>query len=50
MNSVVAGLLAPALWDSTLTLAFGMTGLLLLGGLSSFAYQRVVRAGKARRA
>jgi len=40
MNSVAAGAIAPALWDSTVTLAFGMTGLMLLGALSSFAHYR----------
>lgn len=43
MNSVAAGLIAPALWDSTRTLALGMGGLLLLGTLASFAHQRVAR-------
>ena len=43
MNSVIAGLIAPALWDSTRTLAFGMAGLLVLGGLSSFAHYRLTR-------
>ncbi|MEO8411100.1 MAG: Bcr/CflA family drug resistance efflux transporter, partial [Propionivibrio sp.] len=47
MNSVVAGLLAPALWDSTLTLAFGMTGLLLLGGWSSWQHHRRVQGQSA---
>lgn len=46
MNSVAAGLIAPALWDSTRTLALGMGGLLLLGGLSSLTYQRVSRHAK----
>jgi DHA1 family bicyclomycin/chloramphenicol resistance-like MFS transporter len=34
-NALVAGLLAPALWGSTATLALGMGGLLLLGILAT---------------
>lgn len=39
-NAVAAGLIAPALWDSALTLALGMAGLLLLGAGAAWAHQR----------
>ncbi|MCL2635688.1 MAG: multidrug effflux MFS transporter [Betaproteobacteria bacterium] len=39
-NSLVAALIAPALWGATLNLALGMTGLMLLGGLAALAHQR----------
>jgi DHA1 family bicyclomycin/chloramphenicol resistance-like MFS transporter len=39
-NSLAAGLIAPALWASTLNLAFGMAGLMLLGGVAALAHQR----------
>ena len=39
-NAVVAALIAPALWGSTLTLALGMGGLMLLGGVSAWLLQR----------
>jgi DHA1 family bicyclomycin/chloramphenicol resistance-like MFS transporter len=39
-NAAVAGLLAPALWASTLHLALGMGGLMLLGGMAAWAHQR----------
>lgn len=39
-NSLSAALIAPALWGSTLTMAFGMTGLLLVGALSALLHQR----------
>lgn len=39
-NAVVAGLIAPALWGSTLTLALGMGGLMLTGGVSAWLHQR----------
>jgi DHA1 family bicyclomycin/chloramphenicol resistance-like MFS transporter len=39
-NALAAGVIAPALWGSTLTLAFGMGGLLLLGGISAWLHQR----------
>jgi DHA1 family bicyclomycin/chloramphenicol resistance-like MFS transporter len=38
-NSLAAGLIAPALWASTLNLAFGMAGLMLLGGIAALAHQ-----------
>ena len=40
-HSMVAGLLAPALWGSTITLAFGMAGLLLLGIMLTWLHHRV---------
>ena len=36
-NSLAAALIAPALWGSTLTLALGMAGLMLLGGIAALA-------------
>lgn len=39
-NSLGAALIAPALWGSTLTLALGMAGLLLLGGFAALAHRR----------
>ncbi|UCV11709.1 multidrug effflux MFS transporter [Dechloromonas denitrificans] len=39
-NSLAAGLIAPLLWGSTLTLALGMGGMLLLGGLAALAHQK----------
>ena len=38
-NAVAAGLIAPALWGATLTLALGMGGLMLLGALAAWAHQ-----------
>ncbi len=40
-NGLVAALIAPALWTSTLTLSFGMTGLMLTGGLAALLHQRL---------
>lgn len=39
-NAAAAGVLAPLLWSSTLGLALGMGGLLLLGGAAAWAYHR----------
>jgi DHA1 family bicyclomycin/chloramphenicol resistance-like MFS transporter len=39
-NAFAAGIIAPALWGSTLTLALGMSLLLLLGGVSAWLHQR----------
>ena len=39
IGALAAAVLVPLLWDSTVTLAGGMTGLLLLGG-SAFALSR----------
>lgn len=40
-NGLAAALIAPALWSSTLNLALGMGGLLLLGGLAAIAHQKL---------
>ncbi|KAB2928308.1 MAG: multidrug effflux MFS transporter [Dechloromonas sp.] len=39
-NSLAAALIAPALWASTLSLALGMAGLMLIGGLAALAHQK----------
>ncbi|MEI7611501.1 MAG: multidrug effflux MFS transporter [Betaproteobacteria bacterium] len=39
-NGLVAGMIAPALWGSTLTLALGMGGLMLFGAVSAWLHQR----------
>ena len=43
-NSITAALIAPLLWDSTLTLAFGMAGLLAIGGLAALAHRKIRRS------
>jgi len=43
ISTITAALIVPLLWDSTLTLAFGMTGFLILG-LASFAAWQLQRA------
>lgn len=40
-NSIVAALIAPALWGSTLSLAWGMAGMMLLGGIAALAHQKL---------
>jgi DHA1 family bicyclomycin/chloramphenicol resistance-like MFS transporter len=40
-NGVAAALIAPALWASTLSLALGMGGLMLLGGMAALAHQQL---------
>jgi DHA1 family bicyclomycin/chloramphenicol resistance-like MFS transporter len=40
-NAIVAALIAPLLWGSTLNLALGMAGLMALGGISAWQYQRL---------
>lgn len=40
-NALVAGLLAPLLWDSTASLAAGMAVLLLLGGMAVLLHFRI---------
>ncbi|MBS1142278.1 MAG: Drug resistance transporter Bcr/CflA subfamily [Proteobacteria bacterium] len=40
-NGVIAALIAPTLWGSTLTLSFGMAGLMLTGGLAALLHQRL---------
>lgn len=42
-NGLVAGVLAPALWGSTRTLAYGMGALMLLGASSAYAHHRLTR-------
>lgn len=39
-NGLIAGLLAPALWDSTLSMALGMGALMLLGSVSTWLLHR----------
>ncbi len=39
-NSITAALIAPALWGSTLTMSFGMAGLLLAGGIAATLHHR----------
>jgi len=39
-NSITAALIAPALWGSTLNMAYGMAGLLLSGGLAALLHQK----------
>jgi MFS transporter, DHA1 family, multidrug resistance protein len=41
MNGLLAGVIAPALWGSTRTLAFGMGGLMLLGATSAWWHYRL---------
>ncbi len=41
VNGLAAALIAPVLWVSTLGLALGMGGLLLLGGLAAIAHQKL---------
>ena len=40
-NSITAALIAPALWGSTLSLAWGMTGLMTAGGVAALLHQRL---------
>jgi DHA1 family bicyclomycin/chloramphenicol resistance-like MFS transporter len=40
-NGLTAALIAPALWGSTLTLSFGMGGLMLCGGAAALLHQRL---------
>jgi DHA1 family bicyclomycin/chloramphenicol resistance-like MFS transporter len=41
-NSLVAAVIAPAVWGSTLSLALAMTGLLVLGSLFALFYRRSI--------
>ncbi len=41
-NSLVAAAIAPAVWGSTLSLAFAMTAFLVLGSLCALLYQRSI--------
>ena len=43
MNGLVAGLIAPVLWGSTRTLAWGMGGLMLLGAAAAGLHYRYTR-------
>ena len=45
-NSVIAGVIAPALWGSTLSLALGMAGFLSLGAICSYAHSRLMQPGR----
>ena len=47
-NGLVAGLLAPALWGSTRSLAFGMGALMLMGTASTWVLYRLSRRRNAR--
>jgi DHA1 family bicyclomycin/chloramphenicol resistance-like MFS transporter len=40
-NGLTAALIAPAIWGSTLTLAFGMACLMTVGGLAALAHQKL---------
>jgi len=40
-NGLVAGVIAPLLWDSTRTLAFGMGAMMLIGGTSAWLHHRL---------
>lgn len=42
-NSLIAGLLAPFLWDSTLKMALGMASMVCAGFVTSWVYRRFVR-------
>ena len=44
-NGFAAGLIAPALWGSTLGLALGMAGLMALGGVSAWRHGRRLASG-----
>jgi hypothetical protein len=39
-NGLLAGVLAPMLWGSTLTLALGMGGMMLLGASAAWLHSR----------
>jgi DHA1 family bicyclomycin/chloramphenicol resistance-like MFS transporter len=45
-NAVVAGIVAPALWGSTFTMACGMTAAMLLGGASTTAHFFLTRPAR----
>lgn len=40
-NSIAAGIIAPLLWGSTLSLAWGMGGVMLLGGIAALGRYRL---------
>ena len=41
-NTVIAALIAPALWASTLSLAWGMAGMMAIGGIAALAHQKLL--------
>ena len=45
-NAVIAGIIAPALWGSTSSLAFGMAAFLSLGALCTYVHQQRVQLGR----
>ncbi|WP_228488027.1 multidrug effflux MFS transporter [Rhodocyclus gracilis] len=45
-NAFAASIIAPALWGTTLSLAFGMGGLMLLGGTAAWLHWRLNRAAR----
>lgn len=48
-NAVVAGVFAPLLWGSTPSLALGMAGFLLFGGLSALLFRHLKNANQMER-
>jgi DHA1 family bicyclomycin/chloramphenicol resistance-like MFS transporter len=46
-NSLVAGMIAPALWGSTRTLSFGMGTLMLVGAASAWLHNRLAARSAA---
>jgi DHA1 family bicyclomycin/chloramphenicol resistance-like MFS transporter len=46
-NGLVAGVIAPVLWGSTRTLAFGMAGLMVLGAASAWMHLRMTPPKRA---
>ncbi|MBP8169457.1 MAG: multidrug effflux MFS transporter [Azonexus sp.] len=41
-NTVIAALIAPTLWGSTLSLAWGMAGMMAIGGIAALAHQKLL--------
>ena len=39
-NSLIAALIAPAIWGSTVSLAWGMAGMMVIGGIAALAHQK----------
>lgn len=48
-NSLIAGLIAPALWGSTLTLAIGMGVMMMLGTTSAWLHRRYRERGMEKK-
>lgn len=46
-NALIAGIVAPYLWGSTLTLAFGMTGFMATGAVATLLHHRLTRRRQA---